>query len=79
MRCQKHGHLADKAGTFREESKFKKFDFEGWSISITFRLSVGLQTPNDLSRSQLGFIDDLPFDDLRNGRTWMIYPSSLDS
>nr|GFA82765.1 hypothetical protein [Tanacetum cinerariifolium] len=35
--CQKPGRLADKAGTFREESKFKKFNFEGWSISITFR------------------------------------------
>nr|GEU80428.1 putative reverse transcriptase domain-containing protein [Tanacetum cinerariifolium] len=44
---------ADKAGTFREESKFKKFDFEGWSISITFWFSVGLQTPDDLSRSRL--------------------------
>nr|GEX38373.1 reverse transcriptase domain-containing protein [Tanacetum cinerariifolium] len=43
-------------------------DFEGWSISITFRFSVGLQTPDDLSRSRLGFIekmaymDDLPFE-----------------
>nr|GEZ27271.1 hypothetical protein [Tanacetum cinerariifolium] len=28
----------------------------GWSILITFRFSVGLQTPDDLSRSRLGFI-----------------------
>nr|GEY46983.1 reverse transcriptase domain-containing protein [Tanacetum cinerariifolium] len=56
--CQKPGHLADKAGTFREE-RFKKFDFEGWSISITFRFSVGLQTPDDLSRSRLGFIEKM--------------------
>nr|GEY03360.1 reverse transcriptase domain-containing protein [Tanacetum cinerariifolium] len=40
----------------------------GWSISITFRFSVRLQTPDDLSRSRLGFIkkwaymDDLPFE-----------------
>nr|GFD27787.1 hypothetical protein [Tanacetum cinerariifolium] len=56
---QKPGHLADKAGTFREESKFKKFDFEGWSISITFRFSVRLQTPDDLSRSRLEFIEKI--------------------
>nr|GEV51558.1 reverse transcriptase domain-containing protein [Tanacetum cinerariifolium] len=36
-----------------------KFDFEGWSISITFRFSVGLQTPDDLSRSRLGFIEKM--------------------
>nr|GEW65016.1 DNA-directed DNA polymerase [Tanacetum cinerariifolium] len=45
-----------------------KFDFDGWSISITFRFFVGLQIPDDLSRSRLGFIekmaymDDLPFE-----------------
>nr|GEX37963.1 hypothetical protein [Tanacetum cinerariifolium] len=37
----------------------KKFDFEGWSISITFQFSVGLQTPDDLSRSRLGFIEKM--------------------
>nr|GFA84933.1 hypothetical protein [Tanacetum cinerariifolium] len=31
----------------------------GWSISITFQFSVGLQTPDDLSRS---YMDDLPFE-----------------
>nr|GEV05474.1 hypothetical protein [Tanacetum cinerariifolium] len=31
----------------------------GWSISITFRFSVGLQTPDDLSRSRLGFIEKM--------------------
>nr|GEZ96928.1 reverse transcriptase domain-containing protein [Tanacetum cinerariifolium] len=31
----------------------------GWSISITFRFSVGLQTPDDLSRSRLGFIEKI--------------------
>nr|GEW34461.1 hypothetical protein [Tanacetum cinerariifolium] len=31
----------------------------GWSISITFRFSVGLQTPDDISRSQLGFIEKM--------------------
>nr|GEZ47452.1 hypothetical protein [Tanacetum cinerariifolium] len=36
-----------------------KFDFEGWSISITFRFSMGLQTPDDLSRSRLGFIEKM--------------------
>nr|GEW23572.1 reverse transcriptase domain-containing protein [Tanacetum cinerariifolium] len=30
-----------------------------WSISITFRFSVGLQTPDDLSRSRLGFIEKM--------------------
>nr|GEX49672.1 hypothetical protein [Tanacetum cinerariifolium] len=29
------------------------------SISITFRFSVGLQTPDDLSRSRLGFIEKI--------------------
>nr|GFD16352.1 hypothetical protein [Tanacetum cinerariifolium] len=38
---------------------FKKFDFEGWSILITFQFSVGLQTPDDLSRSRLGFIEKM--------------------
>nr|GEU87750.1 reverse transcriptase domain-containing protein [Tanacetum cinerariifolium] len=38
---------------------FKKFDFEGWSISITFWFSMGLQTPDDLSRSRLGFIEKM--------------------
>nr|GEX72852.1 hypothetical protein [Tanacetum cinerariifolium] len=37
----------------------EKFDFGGWSILITFRFSVGLQTPDDLSRSQLGFIEKM--------------------
>nr|GEV43912.1 reverse transcriptase domain-containing protein [Tanacetum cinerariifolium] len=36
-----------------------KFDFEGWSIPITFQFSVGLQTPDDLSRSRLGFIEKM--------------------
>nr|GEV11874.1 hypothetical protein [Tanacetum cinerariifolium] len=31
----------------------------GWSISITFRFSVGLQTSDDLSRSRLGFIEKM--------------------
>nr|GEX36389.1 reverse transcriptase domain-containing protein [Tanacetum cinerariifolium] len=31
----------------------------GWSILITFRFSVGLQTPDDLSRSRLGFIEKM--------------------
>nr|GFA71258.1 hypothetical protein [Tanacetum cinerariifolium] len=31
----------------------------GWSILITFRFSVGLQTPDDLSRSRLGFIEKI--------------------
>nr|GEX83582.1 hypothetical protein [Tanacetum cinerariifolium] len=31
----------------------------GWSISITFRFSVRLQTPDDLSRSRLGFIEKM--------------------
>nr|GEV78188.1 hypothetical protein [Tanacetum cinerariifolium] len=31
----------------------------GWSISITFRFSVGLQTPDDLSRSRLGLIEKM--------------------
>nr|GEY03337.1 hypothetical protein [Tanacetum cinerariifolium] len=31
----------------------------GWSISITFWFSVGLQTPDDLSRSRLGFIEKM--------------------
>nr|GEZ06221.1 hypothetical protein [Tanacetum cinerariifolium] len=35
---------------------YVKFDFKALSISITFRFSVGLQTPDDPSRSRLGFI-----------------------
>nr|GEU90192.1 hypothetical protein [Tanacetum cinerariifolium] len=31
----------------------------GWSISFTFRFSVGLQTPDDQSRSRLGFIEKM--------------------
>nr|GEZ50338.1 hypothetical protein [Tanacetum cinerariifolium] len=31
----------------------------GQSISITFQFSVGLQTPDDLSRSRLGFIEKM--------------------
>nr|GEX04694.1 hypothetical protein [Tanacetum cinerariifolium] len=31
----------------------------GWSISITFRFSVGFQTPDDLSLSRLGFIEKM--------------------
>nr|GEW42553.1 hypothetical protein [Tanacetum cinerariifolium] len=31
----------------------------GWSISITFRFSLGFQTPDDLSRSRLGFIEKM--------------------
>nr|GEV13638.1 DNA-directed DNA polymerase [Tanacetum cinerariifolium] len=48
--------------------QFKKFDFEGWSILITFWFSVGLQTIDDLSRSRLdssrkwAYMDDLPFE-----------------
>nr|GEZ93314.1 reverse transcriptase domain-containing protein [Tanacetum cinerariifolium] len=34
-------------------------EIKGWSISITFRFSVGLQTPDDLSRSSLGFIEKM--------------------
>nr|GEX90414.1 hypothetical protein [Tanacetum cinerariifolium] len=34
-------------------------EIKGWSISITFRFSVGLQTPDDLSRSRLGFIEKI--------------------
>nr|GEX20169.1 hypothetical protein [Tanacetum cinerariifolium] len=30
-----------------------------WSVSITFRFSVRLQTPDDLSRSRLGFIEKM--------------------
>nr|GFA08863.1 hypothetical protein [Tanacetum cinerariifolium] len=37
----------------------QKFDFKGWSISITFWFSVGLQTPDDLSQSRLGFIEKM--------------------
>nr|GEU51203.1 reverse transcriptase domain-containing protein [Tanacetum cinerariifolium] len=48
--------------------KKEKFDFEGCSILITFRFFMGLQTPDDLSRSRLdssrkwAFMDDLPFE-----------------
>nr|GEV66492.1 reverse transcriptase domain-containing protein [Tanacetum cinerariifolium] len=35
------------------------FGNPSWSISITFRFSVGLQTPDDLSRSRLGFIEKM--------------------
>nr|GEW31921.1 reverse transcriptase domain-containing protein [Tanacetum cinerariifolium] len=35
------------------------FIVKGWSISITFRFSVGLQTPDDLSQSWLGFIEKI--------------------
>nr|GEZ78503.1 hypothetical protein [Tanacetum cinerariifolium] len=39
---------------------FLSFNWESsWSISITFRFSVGLQTPDDLSRSRLGFIEKM--------------------
>nr|GEZ06679.1 hypothetical protein [Tanacetum cinerariifolium] len=31
----------------------------GWSISITFQFSMGLQTPDDLSQSRLGFIEKM--------------------
>nr|GEX27478.1 hypothetical protein [Tanacetum cinerariifolium] len=31
----------------------------GWSISITLWFSVGLQTPDDLSRSRLGFVEKM--------------------
>nr|GEW74817.1 hypothetical protein [Tanacetum cinerariifolium] len=34
-------------------------EIKGWSISITFRFSVGFQTPDDLIRSRLGFIDKM--------------------
>nr|GEZ29938.1 hypothetical protein [Tanacetum cinerariifolium] len=34
-------------------------EIKGWSILITFRFSVGLQTPDDLSRSRLGFIEKM--------------------
>nr|GFA14398.1 hypothetical protein [Tanacetum cinerariifolium] len=36
-----------------------KLDFEGWSILIISRFSVGLQTPDDLSQSRLGFIEKI--------------------
>nr|GEU89695.1 hypothetical protein [Tanacetum cinerariifolium] len=32
---------------------------DGWSISITLRFSVGLQTPDDLSQFRLGFIEKM--------------------
>nr|GEX87948.1 reverse transcriptase domain-containing protein [Tanacetum cinerariifolium] len=51
--CQRRDRCG---GRDKRHRKFKKFDFEGWSISITFQFSVGLQTPDDLSRSRLGFI-----------------------
>nr|GEV72625.1 reverse transcriptase domain-containing protein [Tanacetum cinerariifolium] len=35
------------------------FGNPSWSILITFRFFVGLQTPDDLSRSQLGFIEKM--------------------
>nr|GEX29824.1 hypothetical protein [Tanacetum cinerariifolium] len=35
------------------------FGNPSWSISITFRFSVGIQTPDDLSRSQMGFIEKM--------------------
>nr|GEU60308.1 hypothetical protein [Tanacetum cinerariifolium] len=38
---------------------FRNLPDTGWSISITFRFSVGLQTPDDLSRSRLGFIEKM--------------------
>nr|GEV29436.1 reverse transcriptase domain-containing protein [Tanacetum cinerariifolium] len=56
------------SASFWESHKFKKFNFEGWSISITFRFSVGLQTPDDLKSILAGIHRE-------NGRTWMIYPS----
>nr|GEW94316.1 hypothetical protein [Tanacetum cinerariifolium] len=34
-------------------------DRVGWSISITFRFSVRLQTPDDPSRSWLGFTEKM--------------------
>nr|GEX60762.1 hypothetical protein [Tanacetum cinerariifolium] len=44
----------------REEQKNDSITYKlGWSISITFRFSVGLQTPDDLSRSRLGFIEKM--------------------
>nr|GEX82681.1 reverse transcriptase domain-containing protein [Tanacetum cinerariifolium] len=41
-----------------------KLDFEGWSILITSRFSVGLQTPDDLSRSRLGSIEKMGLRDI---------------
>nr|GEX97180.1 hypothetical protein [Tanacetum cinerariifolium] len=39
--------------------EIEKFDFEGKSILIKFRFSVGLQTPDDLSQSRLGLIEKM--------------------
>nr|GEU48996.1 reverse transcriptase domain-containing protein [Tanacetum cinerariifolium] len=41
---------------FKSFTSSASFWESSWSISITFRFSVGLQTPDDLSRSRLGFI-----------------------
>nr|GEX59297.1 integrase, catalytic region, zinc finger, CCHC-type, peptidase aspartic, catalytic [Tanacetum cinerariifolium] len=46
---------ADLEVAFRKSTCFVR-DLQGWSIPITFQFSVGLQTPDDLSRSRLGFI-----------------------
>nr|GEW18247.1 hypothetical protein [Tanacetum cinerariifolium] len=47
-------------GFYPPSLKFLSFNWESsWSISITFRFSVGFQTPDDLSRSRLGFIEKM--------------------
>nr|GEW32534.1 hypothetical protein [Tanacetum cinerariifolium] len=52
------GNLKNLAKGFYPPSlNFLSFNWEScWSISVTFRFSMGLQTPDDLSRSRLGFI-----------------------
>nr|GEV97905.1 hypothetical protein [Tanacetum cinerariifolium] len=56
---EKQYEVQKKAVRGSEKRQYEKFDFEGWSISITFQFSVGLQTPDDLSRSRLGFIEKM--------------------
>nr|GEU69786.1 hypothetical protein [Tanacetum cinerariifolium] len=63
-----HGSLSSIPGNLKTLAKgfyppslhFLSFSWEScWSISNTFRFSVGLQTPDDLSRSRLGFIEKI--------------------
>nr|GFA07935.1 hypothetical protein [Tanacetum cinerariifolium] len=47
-------------GFYPPSLHFLNFNRESsWSISITFRFSVRLQTPDDLSQSRLGFIEKM--------------------
>nr|GEV00350.1 hypothetical protein [Tanacetum cinerariifolium] len=46
----------------------------GWSISITFWFSVGLQTTDDLSRSRLGFIEKIGVKDKQENDEIKIKP-----